>query len=199
MINIPSDYVADQDTSSDNLAVKMSNYRKAIAKVVATGTKLHKTHMGQMLNFGDANLEILYSHEMRMPTTLGASNNLSIVSRLTIAGQTFFMTGDTHTHSNRVMEPMYPGSSMKSDFFQTPHHGHGPSTASLSTTVDPKWVLWPASQSLFESTKGNSQNQYFFSNVSRVEGIFPARDEVQVYQLPFNGSNYTVSKLQTIS
>ena len=197
LINNPADFVADQDTASEGLAKKVNNYRASLAKAVAEGTSLHKTHAGQILQFGDATLEILYTHEMRSPQTLYGSNNLSIVSRMTVAGQTFMITGDTHTHSNKVMEAMYTGS-LKCDFYQTPHHGHGANTKTLASAVDPKWVLWPTTDDLFDERKSYNQNTYFFENSLRVEKHFIAASQTQVFNLPFDGTNYTVIPHTTI-
>ena len=198
LLNIPSDLVADQDTSSTGLAKKMNNYRKVLQKAVATGTALHKTHAGQVLQFGDATLEILYTHEMRMPETLYGSNNLSIVSRMTVEGQTFLMTGDTHTYSNGEMETMYKGS-LRCDFYQTPHHGYGENSSTLASAADPKWVLWPCDESRYSQVKTKAHNAYLFnSSKNRVEEHFIARFQTYVFSLPFDGSNYMVTENTTI-
>ncbi|MBR2018978.1 MAG: MBL fold metallo-hydrolase [Clostridia bacterium] len=192
LINNPADSVADQDTSSTGLAKKINKYREALEKVVATGTKLHKTHPGQVLHFGaDATLEILYTHELRMPETLYGSNNLSIVSRFTVEGQTYLFTGDTHTYSNRVMQALYDGS-LKCDFYQTPHHGFGSNTNTLARDVDPRWVLWPVGPDVYESAAQKTHNKYLFSSDSRVEQMFVAKFRTYVFELPFTGSNFTV-------
>ncbi|MBQ2734534.1 MAG: MBL fold metallo-hydrolase [Clostridia bacterium] len=197
LINIPSDFVADQDTSSTGLSKKMRYYRQILEKVDETGTVLHKTHAGQVLQFGDATLEILYTHEMRMPQTLYGSNNLSIVSRMTLEGQTFLITGDTHTYSNKVMEPMYQGQ-LKCDFYQTPHHGDGPSTNTLAKVANPTWVLWPCAQDRYDSASQKSHNDFFFSSASNVKSMFVSDVQTQIFNLPFDGTNYTVIQNTTI-
>lgn len=198
LINTPADFVADQDTSSTGLAKKMNNYREILEKARATGTVLHKTHAGQILQFGDATLEILYTHEMRMPVTLYGSNNLSIVSRMTVQGQTFLITGDTHTHSNRVMEAMYEGS-LTCDFYQTPHHGYGANTNTLAKAVNPKWVLWPCNQARYNEVIEKAHNAFLLeTDKNRVKGHYIANFQTIVFHLPFDGANYTVTQNEKI-
>lgn len=193
LLNIPSDFVSDQDTSSTGFATKMHTYRAGLAKAIAAGASIHKTRAGQVLQFGDATLEILYAHEMRMPATLKASNNLSIVSRMTVADQIFIITGDTQTDSNKVMEAMYKGS-LACDFYQTPHHGYGSNTNTLARAVNPTWVLWPCSQGRYNEVSNKTHNAFFFSSDSRVQGSYLADSHTWTFCLPFTGSNYVVMK-----
>lgn len=176
-----------------------SKYESAINRLLQAGAKIHRTHTGQRMEFGDAKLEIVYTHEMRMASdVLTSGNGLSIVMRFTVAGQTFLITGDTTTKANRVMEAMY-GTSLKADFYQTPHHGYGGNTKTLAGLVDPTWLLWPCCDTRYREVREFDHNAYFFGASSKVQAEFVANNKTYCFSLPFNGTNYTVSENKPIS
>ncbi|MBR2018864.1 MAG: MBL fold metallo-hydrolase [Clostridia bacterium] len=180
------------EDEEQNLVPKLAVYTKAINKLVATGTKLHRTHVGQKFLFGDAEMEIVYTHELRMGyNKLTSGNGLSVISRFTVEGQTFLITGDTTTKSNQMMEAVY-GTALQSDFYQTPHHGHGGNTTTLAGLVNPKWVLWPTDTENFNTRKEKAHNAFFFGDSHRVEQHFIAGSDTQIFSLPFNGTNVQV-------
>lgn len=201
LFNNYSDVVVQEKASDATWVVPLIHRVEARIQAYAdaTGASIHKTHPGQVFYFGDAKLEIIYTHELRIcSSTLTSINGLSIVSRFTVEGQTFLITGDTTTKSNQVMEAMY-GDLLQSDFYQTPHHGYGGNTNTLAERVDPKWVLWPCNETRYEEVKPKTHNAYLFnSSKNRVEGHFLADFQTHVFNLPFNGSNYTVSQNEKI-
>ena len=178
---------------------KMQEFRDAIARLAAAhGTNVHKTHPGQMMAFGsEATVEIIHNHELRMPSALHGSNNLSIVARLVICGQTFMMTGDSKIQSNRLMEKMYE-SRLHCDFYQTPHHGMGANTLTLAEAVDPRWVLWPVGEGRVQISREKPWNAYLIGNDNHVEGIYLGKYLTHEFKLPFDGTNYTVTENQPI-
>lgn len=195
LINFPSDIQAMQDTSSDGLEVKINNYRQKIQKLVkAKGTSVHKCHPGQVYEFADAKLEILYSHDMRAEVPLKESNNLSVVSKLTVAGQTILINGDTHTRSNEVMIKMY-GTSLKCDIYQTPHHGFGPNDVDYPLLVDPQYVLVPIGP---DKADDIAKNAWIACFINKSTPMFYAKFTTTVFGLPFDGTNYTVKQNGTI-
>ena len=183
LVNLPSDIQAMQDTSSDGLEVKMNKYRSVIKKLTDKGTVLHKSHPGQVYQFADAKLEILYSHDMRAEKPLKESNNLSIVSKLTIAGQTILFNGDTHTRSNEVMIKMY-GEDLKVDFYQTPHHGFGPNDYRYPELARPAYTLLPIGPDAADKVRDNAWMTYLFSH----SNIYTAKFNTMVFLLPFDGA-----------
>lgn len=184
------------EKSSADLVAKVSAYRAQINKLTKIGTKVHCTHIGQKLSFGNSTLEIIYTHELRMGyEELINTNALSIVLRVTVKGQTFLITGDTSTHANQVMEAIF-GDSLKSDFYQTPHHGWGKNTLTLAETVNPRWVLWPCNTERYEIVRGKEHNRFLFSDTSRVEAHYIADNKTFVFSLPFDGVNMTITENQ---
>ena len=194
LINNPSDDVLAEDVRAE-LIPKVAAYREQIERLAAIkGVNVHKTHPGQVFKFGsDATLEMLHNHELRVPSELHGSNNLSLVSRFTVCGQTFMMTGDSKAQSNRLMENMY-GSRLRCDFYQTPHHGMGANTAEFPEIVDPRWVLWPVGHGRVEISKAKPHNEYLLSDRNRVEQIFFGEYFTHEFKLPFDGQNYSVSE-----
>ena len=91
------------------------------------------------------------------------------------------------------MEAVY-GSSLRADFYQTPHHGWGGNTTTLAENVDPRWVLWPCSASRYEIVVEKEHNKYLFSDASRVEAHYMADNKTFVFSLPFDGTNVTITE-----
>jgi len=199
-------FIKSEVTNGDSLVTKMNSYKTQLAKLAANGTRIHQTHLGQKMLFGDAQLEVIYTHEARMGVDKqsGKGNALSIVAQVTVEGQTFLITGDTTTKANQRMEAMY-GSSLKSDFYQTPHHGHGGNTNTLAGLVDPTWVLWPCDVARYEEvqavdTTDFDHNAYLFSSkYTPSKHHFVADFDTFVFELPFTGTNYTKIANTTIS
>ena len=198
LVNYPSDEVLMEDP---RVGVEKPNFFRRQYEELARvkGTVIHKTHAGQALEFGtDAMLEILYVHELRLPGALYGANNLSIVSRMTVCGQTYLFMGDSKAHSNRMLERMY-GSRLHSDFYQTPHHGMGPNTLTIAEVVDPRWVLWPVGEGRVEISRAKPHNEFFLSERHHVEAIFLGKFLTHEFKLPFDGTNYTVTENQPIN
>lgn len=198
LVNNPSDEVLMEDVRVG--VEKPKFYRGQYAELSRVkGTVIQKTHAGQALQFGtDAELEILYTHELRLPGALYGANNLSIISRMTVCGQTFLLPGDSKAHANRMIEHMY-GSRLHSDFYQTPHHGMGPNTLTLAEVVDPRWVLWPVGEGRVEIAKGKPHNAYLIGESNHVEAIFLGKFLTHEFKLPFDGTNYTVTPNEIIN
>ena len=198
-------FIKSEVTNGDSLVTKMNSYKTQLAKLAANGTRIHQTHLGQKMLFGDAQMEVIYTHEARIGVNKqsGSGNSLSIVAQVTVEGQTFLITGDTTTNANTRMEAMY-GSSLKSDFYQTPHHGHGGNTNTLAGLVDPTWVLWPCDDARYKAvqavdTTDFDHNAYLFSSkYTPSKHHFVAGFDTFVFELPFTGTNYTKTANTTI-
>jgi len=188
LINNPSDYQAGATTDKNaDLDEKINAYRAVIAKLEKTGTAVHKCHPGQVYRFGDAVLDILYTHDLRSGVALGASNNLSIVSRLTVEGQTILFNGDTHTDSNQVMIHMY-GDDLEVDFYQAPHHSIGPTDPRYPVLASPKYSLIP----LGPHKIGTWEKKDWVVPLLQSSKVFYAKFDTTVFVLPYDGSDSKV-------
>ena len=100
--------------------------------------------------FGDLKLEILATSEMLYPNVTDNQNDHSLISRVTLAGNTVLVMGDTAmpTMHMKTIERVY-GSYLQSLFMTAPHHGLNGSTA-IYTVVRPTYVIFPTEQDDFE-------------------------------------------------
>lgn len=104
---------------------------------------LIKLHTGQMIDFGGATLEVLYTVEDIMPEGLPNANDSSMVVRLTLGGSSIMLLGDTCYRSGPIMNDTW-GEYLKSDFVQVAHHGLWPSVESIYHSIAAEVVLVPA-------------------------------------------------------
>ena len=102
-----------------------------------------KVHTGQVINFGDTSVEILYTVEDIMPRKLPNINDSSLVIRLHIATQSVILLADTCYDSGPIMNKIW-GSYLKSDIMQIAHHGQWPSVAEIYHSIQAEVVLFPS-------------------------------------------------------
>ena len=102
-----------------------------------------KVHTGQVINFGDTEVEILYTVEDIMPKKLPNNNDSSLVIRLHIADQSIILLADTCYDSGPIMNKIW-GSYLKSDIMQIAHHGMWPSVAEIYHSIQAEVVLFPS-------------------------------------------------------
>ena len=128
---------------------KVFTYVKS-ATLKFVGAKTLTPLAGQTLYFGDLKMEILATSEMLYPNVTTNGNDHSLISRVTLAGNTFLITGDTASstmHMNTIVK-VY-GSYLESDFMTAPHHGLN-GTSTLYNTVKPSYVIFPTQTDDFE-------------------------------------------------
>lgn len=110
------------------------------------GIVRYQTRTGQRFRFANAEIEVLYTYEDLMPFFIykDRSNPSSFVYRLTIDGQRFIITGDCCSEASSLMVARY-GDTLKADFVQLPHHGHGDGGTDpmFYEKVNADYVLWP--------------------------------------------------------
>ena len=108
-------------------------------------TRIIKAHTGQMMRFGDATGEVMYTVEDFYPNTLDFVNSASMVIRVHIGGKSVMLLADTTHKSGRVLENMY-GEALRSDMVQIAHHGMWAGHSSLYDTIAAPVILWPDTQ-----------------------------------------------------
>jgi hypothetical protein len=109
----------------------------------APDAQLIKAHNGQIMRFGSATVEILFSVEDFLPTEcFDYVNGTSLVIRIECAGQSILLLADTTHTSGRIIENVY-GDYLKSDMVQLAHHGMWASYLSLYQCAKADVVLWP--------------------------------------------------------
>ena len=136
----------DHDATGDSTIPQLAAKYKA--KVVIPYT-------GQYLYIRNVRLDVLYTHEVIAPQNLVYFNNSTIVTRLTFGDQTVTFLGDIQNEGSTAMVNMY-GTALKGDIGQVSHHGYNGATKATYQNIDPSVLLWPTSQSEFNSQTANS-------------------------------------------
>lgn len=95
--------------------------QKMYVAVEQTGASVYRAHTGQVYKIGNARLEILSSPDNTMEPQVKDFNQISLVIRMEIEGQTILWSGDAYFGKARLARRY--GNYLKSDIFQIPHHG----------------------------------------------------------------------------
>ena len=154
IVNLPSkSQIASDDEGGS--AGNFEGYRSTVSNLRKDGTEVIKAHPGQIFRFANVELQILFTHDMRVDEMIDSFNNTSIVSRLVIEQNdatvaTVMITGDAYTQATDEMLAAY-GDDLKSDVLQVPHHGYyrganGARQDAFYSMVNPKFVVWPCGE-----------------------------------------------------
>lgn len=170
--NLPTKYIGDVD--SDGLLSKFfenGTFKKTVNAFVGEA-KTVRAHTGMKFNIHGAEFEVLHTWEDCYPTALESQNDSSVVTRMTLAGQTFLWLGDIQKQSADIIIDNF-GDYVKSDYLQLAHHGlaNGGSWE-FYRTVDPTVAFWPTSNAIFnEQSKGNGPAGLLFKAGTVTEHI----------------------------
>lgn len=144
-----------------------------------------KAHNGQIINFGSATAEILYTVEDLLPRRIRNINNTSMVVRIDICGHRLMMLGDTCYDSAPIMIDIW-GDRLRSDIMQVAHHGIWPSVKELYEAVQGKVAIFPA--------KKNNLSRYIRDPrweastkaiLNYAEDIYISCDSIEIIELPY--------------
>ena len=188
--NFPHSYGYLESGTNENTA--------PLSAARATGCKIIKAHTGQKFYIRNAVVEILYSLDSCLPSTLSIFNNSSLVFTLETEGDRMLFMGDASDEAAKILVGMY-GDLLRCDILQLAHHGlrngHGvnmPNTVSLYTLVRPEIVLWPTSWHGYLNTANQSeeyQMALFKWNCAATDGArevyIAGGEEVTVLTLPY--------------
>ena len=128
---------AGKDTSGDSV----KEIYQAL-ETYAPDIPVIKVHTGQLINFGSATVEVIYTIEDLMPKTIPNINDSSLVIRVTMADKSIMLLADTCYDSGPIMHKMW-GDYLKSDIVQVAHHGMWPSVAEIYNDIKAEIVLFP--------------------------------------------------------
>lgn len=154
------------------------------------GCTLATPHTGMKIQIQNAVVEVLYTHEDRMPKAINSLNDASVVSRVTVGGKTVLITGDIQqTFPSDILVKNF-GSYLKSDVFQVPHHGDSGGTKALYALIDPTAVIYCTAQNKFEERKLASwpphnipAPNYYLLNELHVKDVYVADGYVKEIDL----------------
>ncbi len=186
--NTPTDEQCEGASGSVSTAGKQRTAEEILKK---TGTKLIKSHPGQVFHIADAKITVLYNLEMFMPRRFTYFNTSSTITRLELGGESFAMLGDSSEDASRILTSVYTGDVLACSFVQVAHHGYAGGTSELYRAIDPTYVLWPMGGNHFETYKDNPRSEFLVTGSKKVEAIFLAENVRYTFGLPFDGKNFT--------
>lgn len=108
-----------------------------------SGAPIYTAHTGQVYTFGDTKLEILSSPDDTFCTPIDDFNTISLIIKVTIAGQTIMMTADGYFENANLAKRW--GTYLKSDILQVPHHGFCGGRIEEYDLIDPAVCMVPVS------------------------------------------------------
>lgn len=187
--NLPSDEQIAKSDEDTELGSKMSSYRSLLRQAKNEGAVIHKAHAGQVFKLRDATLEVMYTYDLYCDKEITLFNNTSVVTRLTLGGQTVMITGDMQGDAADAMIDIY-GNTMAADFISVPHHGwFAGGTRQFYELVAPKYVFWPIGEGRQAEVVAWNVHKYFFDNNLK---IWYANNKTTIVYLPYSGSGDVV-------
>lgn len=154
------------------------------------GVPKYIVHTGMKFYIRNACIEILYTQEDLYPTKLYFFNDCTMVSRITVAGQTITYLGDVRYEGSDRMSDRYK-EALECDIVQVSHHGYDGGTIELYRYLNPKHCLWPVEKELFDkmtsptASGGYLSVDYFIVHTLKVPTNICAQPSATI-MLPFN-------------
>ena len=183
----PEDFYAVED--GDKTVEWDVNFIYNTIEEYAPDLTITQVHTGQIIDFGDATMEILYTMEDLMPKELPNINDSSMAIRLKMGGSSFMILGDTCYRSGPIMHDMW-GEYLKSDMVQIAHHGQWPSVESIYHDIAAEVVIVPAKLSRYKSDISDSRwKEQTTAYLSYAKDLYTACDEPIMIELPYKFKN----------
>ena len=155
-----------------------------------------KVHTGQVINFGSANVEILYTIDDHLPDTLNNINDSSLVIRVNVGGQSIMFLADTCYVSGPILNNLW-GASLKSDILQMAHHASWPSVKEIYQSIQAEVLLIPAATRNAKLYVVDER----WSDVMQIalgyaKDLYVMGEKLQVYELPYTPAGNKAEMLE---
>jgi hypothetical protein len=111
---------------------------------------------GQKIEFKGVTFEILAVRNPEL--TANAVNNQSAVWRVDGGGESILFLGDLGMEGGEKLLSNSCSSRLKADYVQMAHHGQTGVSEEFYKTVNPKYLLWPTPDWLWENDNGKGRN-----------------------------------------
>ena len=146
------------------------------------GAVMVKPHSGQKLCYRDADIEILHTQEDLLPSHFRTLNDLSLVSRVILGGQSTLLLVDGEVSLDTTLPGLY-GYALESDFLQIPNHAKSTSGSyPLYDTVLPRVCLFACGTEAFEKYSQRSKNRYL---IAMAQECHYSGEGTTVFTLPY--------------
>ena len=149
------------------------------------GAHIVRPHVGQLLCYRDAQIEILSTQEEILPSHFRWLNETSMITRVCLGGQSIFMPADSEL-GVEVMIPAIYGDELKSDFIQQAHHAFTGGSYILYDLVRPKVAFWTTNRVKYEkycNPQYNNGYNYYLKNM--VKENYNHSDGDIILKLPY--------------
>ena len=144
-----------------------------------------KAHTGQLISFGSATVEILYTVEDIIPEPITNPNDSSMVIRIKIGEDSLILLNDTCYASGPIIHDLW-GAYLKTDIVQIAHHGMWPSVESIYHDIAGEVVLVPNLCKYFKEYITDSRwVGVIDAALSYAKDIYVSGDKLMVHKLPY--------------
>lgn len=128
------------------------------------GEKIHIATVGENIQIGEMNFEILYTAGEQLK--VNSCNNNSLVMKLTLGGKTVMFLADCEVEAGRILLQRYGDSGkLKSDICQMAHHGQCGVERTVYEAIQPHTCLWNTPKYLWNNDLGEGYNTSFFKTI----------------------------------
>lgn len=152
--------------------------------------KYSKLHTGEILDFGCAKAEILYTQDDLVRQYLSVANETlntaSMCVRLYIGGNTVILPADCDETANGILVSMY-GDYLKSDILQVCHHGGWGGTTALYGAIDPELAIFSTTDALLPKYLTLKYNHDLVYGMNVIE-VHNNADRCRTFELPYHPS-----------
>ncbi len=140
-----------------------------------------KLRTGDVLRFGELELEVLYTADDILPLET-SFNDYSCVTKVTVRGQSVLFLGDVQEEGSAWLLT-HKKEKLPSDFVQVSHHGFNGATEALYRAIRADVALFPCPDFEFEKNRSGAVNslvlalarEYYVSGRGSCEFVFPYR------------------------
>lgn len=147
--------------------------------------KLLIVSKGDILDFGEAHFECLYSPNPEL--TVNVTNNASLVLMMTLGGKKTLFLGDAGVEEgDRMLECFKDTDKLKADYVQMAHHGQNGVEKRFYEAVAPTGCLWCTPKWLWDNDAGLGYNTHGWKTVE-VQG-WMADIGVKEHYVTMNGT-----------
>ena len=175
---------------------------KALQSKYGNRVKIIRVHTGQKFWVRNAQIEILFTPEDMYPRHIKSYtdfNDSSVISRITVDGINFLMTGDAGRIGSETVCSMY-GEALKSDVCQIAHHGYGYTLPQLYEYANAGLYMLPTLEGIFRGILNGTSNVLRYGPSVReiIERIVLQVGENNVLRADHNNKTFVFSTKEIV-
>ena len=153
------DNLTEEPGESSKEGDSVAGLQADILTKLPRSTKIIKPHSGQVYSFGkSAQVEIIWTVEDYLPSTLDRINTSGMIIRVTVADNSTMILADATSVTNAIILKMYD-SHLKSDNVTLAHHGIWVDSPEMYKKINAKVLFWPSNT--------EQANKYYNQDYSR--------------------------------